>query len=412
MPRLPSHQQRTIGRWVAAACWLTFACGGGVQAASPSDALSPHADGPYVVRTAESRWAVRSVQATSSGAREQTRSVKAKTTVTVPAVRHVPAFRVKLRDAADAAPEIVSLSTDAPLFVVADTHGQFEILVEMLRNHRIVDRDLKWSFGRGHLVFLGDVFDRGPNHTEILWLIYQLEADAKTTGGGVHLVLGNHETMVLRGDLRYLHPKYPKTAEVLGVSSYAELFNADSVLGQWLRTKPAVLKINDLLFLHGGISREVVERKLTLSQINSAVRDTLNGVTPSGADKEQVEFVMGQLGPLWYRGYFADQKDFPTATSEDIDGIREHFVVDKIVVGHTIVPTVTPLYEGRVIAVQVYPHRDEKTGLPIMEALCIDRGRFLRAKINGTLEPLDIKMSATDGSVATRSPPPPSRRPN
>ena len=65
---------------------------------------------------------------------------------------------------------------------------------------------------------LGDVFDRGPNHLEILWLLYQLEAEAARAGGGVHLVLGNHEAMVLNGDLRYLNAKYADTARVLGKS--------------------------------------------------------------------------------------------------------------------------------------------------------------------------------------------------
>ena len=135
---------------------------------------------------------------------------------------------------------------------MADTHGEYEILVAMLQKHGVVDQQLGWNFGRGDLVVLGDVFDRGPNHTEILWLLYQLEAEARRAGGGVHLVLGNHETMVLLGDLRYLNPKYVQTTALLGVGSYSELFDATSVLGQWLRTLPTVLKINDLLFLHAG----------------------------------------------------------------------------------------------------------------------------------------------------------------
>lgn len=44
--------------------------------------------------------------------------------------------------------------------------------------------------------------------------------------------MGNHEAMVLQGDLRYLNPKYASAAEVLGVASYANLFTTESVLGQ------------------------------------------------------------------------------------------------------------------------------------------------------------------------------------
>jgi len=47
-------------------------------------------------------------------------------------------------------------------------------------------------------------------------------------------------------------------------------------------------------------------------------------------------------------------------------------------VGHTRVPTITPLYQGRVIAVQVYPKLDS-FGNPIFEALLIRDGVRLRA---------------------------------
>ena len=53
----------------------------------------------------------------------------------------------------------------------------------MLQAHRVVDATLRWSFGKGQLLILGDVFDRGPNHTEILWLLYKLEAEAAKAGG-------------------------------------------------------------------------------------------------------------------------------------------------------------------------------------------------------------------------------------
>lgn len=67
---------------------------------------------------------------------------------------------------------------------------------------------------------------------------------------------------------------------------------------------------------------------------------------------------------------------------------RDMVVDPGILVGHTIVDTITPLYDGKVIAVQVSMHRDEQNR-PIAEGLRIDRGRFYRATIDGQLEPLD-----------------------
>jgi hypothetical protein len=301
--------------------------------------------------------------------------------LTITPVGNVPAFDVKVRRPATLSPDAAKLRARAPLFVVADAHGEFEILVELLRAHNIVDSSLHWSFGRGQLVFLGDVFDRGPNHTEILWLIYELEAQARAAGGTVHLLLGNHEVMVLRGDLRYLHPKYPRVAQQLKMRSYDELFSSRSVLGQWLRTKAAVMKLGDLLLMHGGISPEIVDKGLQLRELNAGVRAAINGAAVD-------DLILGKMGPLWYRGYFPNLKEYTRVTPEDVGRVCEHFGVKKILVGHTIVPTVTVLYEGRVIAVQVYPRREESSGRAIMEALLVRGRNYYRAAADGSLSEL------------------------
>jgi hypothetical protein len=333
-------------------------------------------DGPYVLRGA-SGWEALSVDAADG--RRDSRPVASDATMRIPAVGAVPAFDVPLRAPATDAPDQVHTAANAPLFVVADTHGEFEILVAMLRAHEIVGPDLRWKFGRGHLVVLGDVFDRGPNHLEILWLLYKLEAEAARAGGGMHLVLGNHETMVLRDDLRYLHPKYLETTRVLGAASYARLFATDSLLGQWLRSKPAMLKVNDFLCLHAGVSRALVDSRLTMADINATVRSVLRDEPGQGAI---AELVMGSFGPLWYRGYFAGQANFPTATAEDVDLALRAFGARRMLIGHTIVPTVTPLYDGRVIAVQVYPRRDEH-GRANFESLLIRKGELRQARLDG-----------------------------
>ncbi len=182
-------------------------------------------------------------------------------------------------------------SASTPLFVMADTHGEFEIAAQLLQRQRVIDERLRWSFGKGHLAILGDVFDRGPNQTELLWLIYKLEAEAARAGGGVHLAIGNHEAMVLTGDDRYLNPKYRRVTALLGVASYAALWNEQSLLGRWLRSKAAVFRLGDYLCLHGGVSRELIDRGLTLSEVNQTVRGALTA-QPAPLS-EQAQFVMG-----------------------------------------------------------------------------------------------------------------------
>jgi hypothetical protein len=354
----------------------------------PATALAAQPDGPYVLRGADGGWQAVSVAVQGEVPVRQSSAIKSGNALSIPAVGAVPSFTVKLRGPAnDAAGTLVTSARTpgkTPVFVVADTHGEYEILVGMLRAHRVLGSKLEWKFGCGHLVVLGDVFDRGPNHLEILWLLYKLEAEARKAGGGAHLVLGNHELMAMRGDLRYLHPKYADTARTLEVSSYARLFAADTLLGQWLRSRPAVLKLDDMLYLHGGISRALVDSQLSLADVNATVRSVLRDEPGHGA---VAELVMGMLGPLWYRGYFADQQGFPIATSEDVELALKTFGVRRIFVGHTIVPTITPLYGGRVYAVQVYPRRDE-SGATHFESLRILDGMLARAMPDGTLQAL------------------------
>jgi hypothetical protein len=197
-------------------------------------------------------------------------------------------------------------------------------------------------------------------------------------------VLGNHEVMAMRGDLRYLNTKYADTARVLGVSSYSDLFARGTLLGRWLRSKPAILKIDDYLCLHAGVSRALIDSHLTRAEVNATVRSVLNDEPGQGA---VAELVMGSLGPLWYRGYFAEQSGFPTATASDIAQVLDTFAVRRILIGHTIVPTLTPLYEGKVIAVQVYPKRDE-AGHVAFECLMIRGGRLFVARLDGSLASL------------------------
>jgi hypothetical protein len=352
---------------------------------APLRGIAQDADSSYVWRSADGQFAALTVAGSSAGPQKRVVPLQGGTLLRVEGVGAVPAFDVQLRPPADVAPEIARSRKSAPIFVVADTHGEYEILAGMLQAHRVIDARLRWSFKDGHLVVLGDVFDRGAHQVEILWLLYELEAQARRAGGALHFVLGNHELMVLGGDLRYLHPKYLDTTRALGAQSYSQLFGPDSVLGQWLRSRPAVLKLDDTLYLHGGLSPGLVDRQLTQAQINAAIREVAAGAPITGeAQRERAQYLMGQDGPLWYRGYFADAGG--GAADADISRLLTHFGARRIVVGHTRVPTIQALYDGRVLAVQVYPRRTA-AGVEF-ETLMIRDRELLRCRPDGTREPL------------------------
>jgi hypothetical protein len=71
----------------------------------------------------------------------------------------------------------------------------------------------------------------------------------------------------------------------------------------------------------------------------------------------------------------------------DVDIVLARFGVRRVLVGHTRVPTITPLYDGKVIAVQVYPSH-EADGSDHFECLSIRGGQLLRALPDGSTQPL------------------------
>lgn len=350
-----------------------------VAATAPDAPITAAGDGPYVVANGP-RWLAKRV---GSHLRPVLETVEPRGKLRIAPVGAVPAFTVNLRPpVGKPAPAVLPLDPGKKLLVLADTHGEYEIVHAFLRAQGVIDARMKWAFGDGQLVVTGDIFDRGAHQLEILWLFYKLEAEAKKAGGALHILLGNHEAMVLRGDLRYLHPRYPEAASILGASDYAALFKADSILGEWLRSRPSVLKLGDMLFLHGGISPAIVDAKLGVDDLNAGIRTAL--ATPAAASKTldaKTQLIAGSSGPQWYRGYFG--KGAQQTPAAEIERSLAAFGVGRIFVGHTVVEQVTPLYDGKVIAVQVYPHRDEATGSPVLEGALREKDKWYRVGATG-----------------------------
>lgn len=256
------------------------------------------------------------------------------------------------------------------VIALSDVHGQYDVLINLLRRHKIIDSQLHWAAGDAHLVMTGDMFDRGHQVNEVLWFMYQLDQQAQAAGGQLHLLMGNHEQMVMRGDLRYVHPRYQTASEQLG-RSYDALYANDTVLGQWLRSKHTIVKINDTLFLHGGISQEWIDRKLTLSRANALYRQHIDKSKPELKQDDLLNFLFFGNGPTWYRGYF--KANF---TQQELDNILAYFNVKRIVVGHTSQSQVLGLFDNQVIAVDSSIKLGESGELLIIEDNQLIRGHY------------------------------------
>ena len=83
------------------------------------------------------------------------------------------------------------------IVVVGDLHGAYDNFVMILKQTGLVDDLLQWKGGKTHLVQMGDILDRGDRARDIFDLLIRLEKDAKSAGGFVHVLIGNHEEMNL-----------------------------------------------------------------------------------------------------------------------------------------------------------------------------------------------------------------------
>lgn len=238
---------------------------------------------------------------------------------------------------------------------ISDVEGKFLYMVRFLTNSGVIDKDLNWTFGKGHLICIGDMLDRGEQVTETLLLLLRMYKDAKKAGGHVHFVLGNHEVMMMGGDVRYTAPKYKAVAASFGIPCRG-LVGADTEIGRFMRTRHSLVRVGDYLFVHAGISTQIANTKLGIKKLNDLIRSVL-GVPPTEIKDRFVQAVAwGTLGPLWYRGYFKEfEASFgPQPLPEAMDKILAAFGAKTIVIGHTQVGSVSSMFgKRRVIAIDI-----------------------------------------------------------
>ena len=235
----------------------------------------------------------------------------------VPPLRSRRSLRIAA--AAGIAFGLATLVAAAPRIVaVGDVHGDLAGFKGILADAGVVDGAGAWIGGDTVLVQVGDLIDRGPSMRATLDFVMALEAAAPKQGGRVVALLGNHESLNLAGDLRYVTPANfaefadaesekrreeawlevrdlrRRRAKALGAPEppdgpdakktwlaahppgyleHREAFGPRGVYGRWLRSRPAVFVAQDTAFLHGGLSTAMAA--VSLEQLNRRVEDDL-----------------------------------------------------------------------------------------------------------------------------------------
>ena len=245
------------------------------------------------------------------------------------------------------------------IYVIGDIHGDLNILVKSLKKIKVINRKLIWIGGDTHIVQLGDILDgggRGDNMNtsdssaeeefKIFDFLNNLDYQARSKGGRVHYLIGNHELMNLLGDFRYVAPNHLKST---GANTRRNLFKPGGYMASMIACHSyGVLKINKWIFCHAGLLPKHLNNR-SITDINKLVRGVFSGkVSLESISVEEQELLLGQTSLFWNR-FYSKNSNKCTVLNETLDIINKGFVVGENVSAK--IGEMSLYYPGKIIGI-------------------------------------------------------------
>ncbi len=225
------------------------------------------------------------------------------------------------------------------LVAIGDLHGDFEATLQAFRLAGAIDGRNRWKGEKLVIVQTGDQLDRGDQEEEILSFLRRLQDEAQLAGGRVLVLNGNHETMNVLGDFRYVTRA--------GLVAFSELTPA-SPLAQRL---PPQYQMRGRAFLPGGGGAKLLAKRPLIAIVGETVF-VHGGVLPAHVDygierlnRESSAWMRGDArsppaplsaadGPLWTRVYGPAHLDERACAL--LDETLKKLKVKRMVVGHSV----------------------------------------------------------------------------
>jgi hypothetical protein len=194
----------------------------------------------------------------------------------------------------------------ARIVAIGDIHGAWEPFVGILQAADLIGADRKWTGATSTFVQTGDYLDRGGGVRQDLDLLMDLERQARSAGGRVEVLLGNHEVMnMLREVADVSAESYASFADAksddrrrkaydaqqgiakraggandpgprdawmaahpAGYVEYIDAMSPQGRYGKWMRAHKAAVAIDGTAFMHAGIAPD---GRGTLDDVNREV---------------------------------------------------------------------------------------------------------------------------------------------
>ncbi len=234
-----------------------------------------------------------------------------------------------------------------------DVHGDLEATRGALRLAGAIDEQDRWIGGELIVVQTGDQLDRGDQEQAILDLFERLRVESRAAGGAFHALLGNHELMNARGDLRYVTEGgfadfmdvveydpgdslqvWDRSSGSFGSATLADFephqrarmaaFMPGGPYADLLAQRQVILRLGDNVFVHGGVLPDHIQ--FGVDAINAAAQAWLRGE----ADLPPV--LSGPESPQWTRLYSRDPDSVACDVLEEALTALE---ATRIVMGHS-----------------------------------------------------------------------------
>jgi len=233
------------------------------------------------------------------------------------------------------------LPAPARLVAIGDVHGDFAATLAALRLAGAIDDQERWIGKHLVVVQTGDQLDRGDSERKILDTLDRLQGEARSAGGALHVLNGNHELMNAAGDLRYvtaggfvdfadvpgIDPNDPRVAAAEPAMRGRLLaFAPGGPYARKLATRPVILVIGDTVFAHAGVLPEHVRRGI--DAINAETQSWLRGegeISPG--------ILLGEESPLWTRRFCQNPGPSDCAVASET---LTQLGIKRMVVGHTV----------------------------------------------------------------------------
>jgi hypothetical protein len=239
-------------------------------------------------------------------------------------------------------PQDLGQQTPPRLVAIGDVHGDLATTRKALVMAGAIDAQDQWIGGKMVLVQIGDHLDRGKQDREVFDLLESLVTQAEKAGGKVHILLGNHESMNVQLDFRYITAEAFKEFDDITFNpndpvlkalpadqrGRGEAFRPGGKYARVLAEHKAILVYKDTVFVHGGVLPSHVT--FGVDKINQAISAWMKK-----GGTEPVQFT-GSTGPMWDRTYGTD------ATTNDCALLKQVLTsmsVKRMVVGHQPYPS-------------------------------------------------------------------------